>query len=246
MYRTSQAFNRFIWRLRNIMSDVYLSRKRPLQWVQGNDVNIEFNWMEWKLLIVRITINAEEWNKTGLDSLLNNSSWERAYKFRIYFDDKKEMKKWLFLVVFVVRSSKFLFKNTYIPKVSLEGIKSLQCYDLTRSCNPLPSMLGSSLTYAILPWSVHCKGTPMQKQQRILNYNHFRDMFYNGSEEINSQWTFFWNRACRPSNSAVIWWLFGASPILSMEEPFSEAPTAYLRHSNIRNLTISVGGGIYE
>ena len=50
----------------------------------------------------------------------------------------------------------------------------LQFDELTRRYSPLPLMLTSPLSYAVYPWSVHCKRTLMQKQQWIYNYLHFR------------------------------------------------------------------------
>ena len=40
-------------------------------------------------------------------------------------------------------------------------------------CSPLLVMLASPLTYAVRPWSVHCKGALLH------NYPHFGDMKHN-------------------------------------------------------------------
>ena len=56
----------------------------------------------------------------------------------------------------------FLFPKYLSKNCLLERINSLQWYELTRRCSPLPLMLPSPLTYVVYPWSVHCKSSIKQ------------------------------------------------------------------------------------
>ena len=60
-----------------------------------------------------------------------------------------------------------MFSKSLPRNCLFEHINSLQCYELTRRCSPLPLMLASPLTYAVHPWSVHCKSA--MKQNYVCN-----------------------------------------------------------------------------
>ena len=58
--------------------------------------------------------------------------------------------------------------KTISRKYLFECTKSLQCYQLTWRCSPDPLLLASQISYAVHPWSVHCKCALMQKQRQCL------------------------------------------------------------------------------
>ena len=87
---------------------------------------------------------------------------------------------------------KYLSKNCL-----LERINSMQWYELTRRCSPLPLMLPSPLTYVVYPWSVHCKiCNKAETSHEFFNYFHFHFPNFElrcQSNKISIKVPFGWN-----------------------------------------------------
>ena len=155
IYRTSSAiFNR-------ILSNVNLDLNCNYQLQPVSNVSNSERYLS-KLIIARLSLI---WNL-----IVQYYFWEKCIDYLCMFPNII-----LSSTTIVKPSQNFEKKSEYWTsyrancktnisrKYLFEHIKRLQCYELTKRFSHLLYMLPSPLTYAVCPWSMHCKCTLIQK-----------------------------------------------------------------------------------